>query len=35
MSEALYYLYIQTSSILLFMSMMMEMTKRARAAVRV
>jgi hypothetical protein len=35
MNEMLYFLYIQSISILLFMSMMMEMNKRARAVVRV
>jgi len=35
MSEALYTLYIYSITIMLFMSMMMEMNKRARAVVRV
>jgi len=35
MNEALFFLYIQSITIMIFMSMMMEMNKRARAVVRV
>jgi hypothetical protein len=35
MNGALFFLYIQSITIMLFMSMMMEMSKRARAVVRV